>query len=700
MHNIRRATGNGSYLEFDITLLHKLLVNVCKIDGALKEDVKQINELKNKYGHMHINEETKTNFMETWKKYEDICRRMDARTPNQQYLSTLDQLREREAVIIANSEGEGTCSSAKVLTKTAFLLNIWREENKTFYITKGCKKVIKLIRNISIVTITGDQGSGKSAIAHHLALKYQNEGWSVIPIQDIRNMVGHIDFTSSSKQLFVLDDPIGRETISQNCIEDWVELENTLEMFAGKDNFRVLITCRKQILKELNVESLLLANVVSLDGDLQLSNKEKEGILKNHITSNCLKDDEIRAIVLKSSKYFPLLCSIFGGHKEFQKEGVKFFSEPGVIIAKEVHSYKDADKKKWCAFFLLVSNQGICDREINWDEQTFYNACSLCGLPSSTQQRTILEQYNILCGHLLKEEGRFVKFLSEYVMDITTFVFFKEFPSKLIKTCSLQFLCRRVFFVDYTSQEEVSDFSLLLNETTVEFFTDRLLSSLDLNCVEICLCTALRSPMVKHSIKKKLRLMEVNEFEATFLSLVRYNQNIETNEVKSNQSFQEVIQGTMQKLFPNLRPDLPTRKSEEIEVLDIDLDSPVTEVEHDNCALCGITELYERDIQDGEETINVIQGKRKDETFGVKDILINIINNLIPKDSFPEIFSGFIGIIAEFFETPNLIKSFGAAWPKFENKLREILINDVALMKHIELFKAKNVGLFDCCTLK
>lgn len=84
----------------------------------------------------------------------------------------------------------------------------WQEEDKQFVETKASKEVERLIKCQNIVMVTGHTGSGKSAILHHVALKYRSQGWNV---KQVRKVNGMIEMFDSSKididrgTLFVLN---------------------------------------------------------------------------------------------------------------------------------------------------------------------------------------------------------------------------------------------------------------------------------------------------------------------------------------------------------------------------------------------------------------------------------------------------------------------------------------------------------------
>lgn len=74
------------------------------------------------------------------------------------------------------------------------------------------------MKNQNIVIVTGHTGSGKSAILHHIALKYRREGWDVKPVHTVTEMINILKSSKSilrSETIFVRNDPIGKESFDE-----------------------------------------------------------------------------------------------------------------------------------------------------------------------------------------------------------------------------------------------------------------------------------------------------------------------------------------------------------------------------------------------------------------------------------------------------------------------------------------------------
>lgn len=137
----------------------------------------------------------------------------------------------------------------------------------------------RLINCQNIAVVTGHSGSGKSAIVHHIALKYRNQGWKVKPVYTVMDMIQTINLSTSvqeNKVLFVFNNPIGKESFDEIEYTTWRKYEIALKACLKK--VKLLISIRKYILNDDKVRGILKdgSNIVDISDDqLKLSRNEK-----------------------------------------------------------------------------------------------------------------------------------------------------------------------------------------------------------------------------------------------------------------------------------------------------------------------------------------------------------------------------------------------------------------------------------------
>lgn len=107
------------------------------------------------------------------------------------------------------------------------IINHWQEDNKKFIPTRACHEVEKLIKSQNLVVVTGNSGSGKSAIIQHIALCYKDQGWTVKPVYSVKEIVDAYSSVNKSRNgiLFVFNDPFGNESFDEIAFKPWKKKE-------------------------------------------------------------------------------------------------------------------------------------------------------------------------------------------------------------------------------------------------------------------------------------------------------------------------------------------------------------------------------------------------------------------------------------------------------------------------------------------
>lgn len=92
----------------------------------------------------------------------------------------------------------------------------WQEDNDNFISTRACNEVEKLIKSRNLVIVTGNSGSGKSATIQHIALSYRSQGWTVIPVYRVKEIIDAWSGQDAlDRTLLVFNDPIGNESFDE-----------------------------------------------------------------------------------------------------------------------------------------------------------------------------------------------------------------------------------------------------------------------------------------------------------------------------------------------------------------------------------------------------------------------------------------------------------------------------------------------------
>lgn len=219
------------------------------------------------------------------------------------------------------------------------LIEQWKKDDKFFVETNACKIVEMLTKRQNIVMVTGHTGSGKSAILHHIALKYRREGWDVKPVHTVMEMINILKSSKSilrSETIFVLNDPIGKESFDEIQYTTFRRHEDIF--YVSFEKFKLFMSCRKYILNEKKVRGILKddSNIVDINNDKsKLSKNEKENILSKYASKENLSTEELTQIV-QTEAYFPLLCKLCFSDKNKAREKLRFFTEPVEVLEEEI----------------------------------------------------------------------------------------------------------------------------------------------------------------------------------------------------------------------------------------------------------------------------------------------------------------------------------------------------------------------------
>nr|XP_022293967.1 uncharacterized protein LOC111104356 isoform X1 [Crassostrea virginica] len=389
-------------------------------------------------------------------------------------------------------------------------LDGWQHDDKMFVQTTASENVENLIKSKNLVIVAGHSGCGKTVIARHVALKYRESGWVVKPV----DKVGEIKkaYTSGrfkqNKTMFVLDDPIGKEYLSEILHTKWKKYEETLSTFLK--NVKLVITCRTGIIFDTRVKGLFQerSNIVVVDDNQnKLSYSEKKIMLKKYTTSEDISEADILKI-LQNDKviYFPLLCKLFASDRKHVKNVLQFFTEPINVLKEEIENCKEKDKEKYCGLVCLVLfNNKLSQNDLIECKTLFRKCLNLCGVWDLLPPITLIKHLELLEGFFVKQVCNNYHFYHDFVMEVTSYVFGTEYPKEMLEHADIGFLQRRVRLKKCTdcpftitlSDPHINDLAIRLSE---DIFKDRFL--------EVVLNPCLRNEEVTDRIIERMKKNE------------------------------------------------------------------------------------------------------------------------------------------------------------------------------------------------
>uniref|UniRef100_A0A8W8NNY9 Novel STAND NTPase 3 domain-containing protein n=1 Tax=Magallana gigas TaxID=29159 RepID=A0A8W8NNY9_MAGGI len=328
-------------------------------------------------------------------------------------------------------------------------LEQWQKDDTLFVETRASIEVEKLIQSQNIAIVTGNPGSGKTAIVQHIALKYRSQGWTVKPVDAAKDTIEVLSkHTLEKRTIVVLNDPIGKETLDQLEYSSWKKQEENLQACLTK--VKLLVSCRIYILNDNRVKGILKSksNIIDISSkQLQLSKTEKKNIWQVYASNENVSKDELEKIV-QSEAYFPLLCKLYFANKIKMKDRLKFFTEPIEVFEEEIRDFRTLCKERYCSLVLLVLfNNELCIEDMLEGETSrkkYKNALKLCDMKKNTAPHTISDTLKTLQGFFVKKIGDNFQFYHDFVMEVTTYVFGTDYPNDTIQYADIGFLRKRV----------------------------------------------------------------------------------------------------------------------------------------------------------------------------------------------------------------------------------------------------------------
>ncbi|XP_056016833.1 uncharacterized protein LOC125653969 [Ostrea edulis] len=324
----------------------------------------------------------------------------------------------------------------------------WREEDKLYYETHNFPSVMQKVRNQPYVAFVGVPGSGKSATAHHIAIKLQEEGYQVVPIDEIRELKQYCD--TKNPQVFVIDDVVGVFSLQKTNLDVLTNYEKKITQ-PCMDKSRTFMTCREAVYNETLPYKVFVTkdeNVIKLhSSDNALDDEDKKQILKKY----GLKEDLISLELLTSTSHmFPLLCKLFSKEIKLKALGPTFFLNPVQCIIDELDDMQRHNKLNYATLILCMLNENSISKDILKDRKNehFMNMKSDvledCELENQTDAFKFVKALSAMEGTYTKQCGAQYTFIYDSMFEICAYQYGKQFPDKMLLHMSSSYIANYV----------------------------------------------------------------------------------------------------------------------------------------------------------------------------------------------------------------------------------------------------------------
>ncbi|XP_048740970.2 ankyrin-2-like [Ostrea edulis] len=321
----------------------------------------------------------------------------------------------------------------------------WREEDKLYYETHSFPSMVEKVRNQPCVTFVGVPGSGKSATAHHIALKLREEGYEVVPVDEIREIKQYCD--TKNPQVFVIDDVVGVFGLQKSKLDVLTDYEQKITQPCMAKS-RTLMTCREAVFNETLPYKPFLTKeetVIKLhSSDHALDNHDIKQLLQKYGLNVSLISP---ALLTSTSRMFPLLCKLFSKEPKFQALGSKFFLNPVQCIIDELDNMQRHNKLNYVTLVLCMLNENSLSKDnfehkklIDKKKKTLEN----CRLELNTDTFKFMDALSAMKGTYTKQCGAQYTFIHDSMFEICAYQYGKQFPDQMLQCMSSSYIANNV----------------------------------------------------------------------------------------------------------------------------------------------------------------------------------------------------------------------------------------------------------------
>ncbi|XP_062599458.1 uncharacterized protein LOC134260970 [Saccostrea cucullata] len=503
----RGSSYTGNYSEMDIPLLYTLLRNICSIpphsngwgndpdptDRSLSANIERIRIARNQCVHSSSPILSNADFNTIWSTVRSAVVDFDSFLNNGNRferevdflrLETMDPVRDLRFIEELRKQAEEDAATRKIIDGVKVKLsqmkdelvsrNVkaihendvlqWEDDDKIFHECHNFSTMLDKVKNQTHVTFVGVPGSGKTATARHIALMLQQEGYEIVPIDEIREIKQYCDL--KNPQVFVIDDVVGVFGL-QETKSDLLFLYQNRIMDPPMPKSKTLMTCREAVYREaIKTHSFFTENnIVWLHSEANaLSHTDKINILKMYN----IEVDLLSPINLKSaSKMFPYLCKIYSTDKKIQVYGPAFFENPIPCILEELNEMEKQNKIHYVSLVLCMMNENRISEEIlenTENEAVTQNLKEIkdkvlkeCRVSRYTDIFKIVDALKEMMGTYTKLCGSEYSFLHDSMFEIVAFHFGRQFPELILQFMSSNFIFNSVKLQECQISEKHED---------------------------------------------------------------------------------------------------------------------------------------------------------------------------------------------------------------------------------------------------
>ncbi|XP_061189952.1 uncharacterized protein LOC133197762 [Saccostrea echinata] len=345
----------------------------------------------------------------------------------------------------------------------------WKEEQMVFCKTRAFQKVRSEIESKEIVTIISGPGMGKTFIARRVCLQLQDEGWEIIPVNHIEDMMTYR--LVSINQVFLLDDPIGVFGFDRSISNS---IERIFESIYLSKKTKFIFTCRKSVFIECEKQPTFLKNIIDI-GCPDYTPSEIE--MKEMLNSHCERAGMVKTIY-KSVNFkcgmamFPLLCRLFSKGKENQKLGNLFFEKPYQSIIEHFIKMRNQNESHYAALILCMLKDNHLKKEEVSESFQMISANFDVSLPRI--RRSLKE----LTGTYVVKQNKIYSFYHDSLFEVVAYLHASKFPGQVLDSLRSSYIANNVLVTEEAVGSSCTNLCICLKKKHYILLAKRLLKDI------------------------------------------------------------------------------------------------------------------------------------------------------------------------------------------------------------------------------
>lgn len=402
------------------------------------------------------------------------------------------------------------------------------------------------------VIFVGIPGSGKSATAHHIAVKLNKERYEILPIKDIKKVETYSN--PKKPQVFVIDNVFGKFGFDKEKFKTCREYEHRFSK-PIMSKTKILMTCRDTVFRHEELSETVFQkkeNVINLhSSEFTLTEQDKYELLaKYNIDNGILPPVDVS----KTSKMFPFLCARFSKENQFKTYGPRFFISPVPCILELLNEMQKSNKIQYASLVLLMANQNKLSEDdfenVHTDKNKFHDVkaqiLKKCTVKKETDSFKFVGALQSMDKTYTKNCNCQFAFVHDSLFEIVAYHFGCQYPDIILKCMNSDYIANYIkidtcSFVGINKKNEsekhksssdiqhgdtvdegVVDLCIRLKEPHYQLFVERLYSDIENGeYTNVFRNEALKHPVVAQALNKIIDGKSYTELYSVFFSDVK-----------------------------------------------------------------------------------------------------------------------------------------------------------------------------------